>query len=126
MNMGLRGYLSLIGLGTALAATAWAIILVDVSPEEAGIFGFSMFYVTLAATMIGLLTILMTLIRIYALRREVVSREVKKAFRHAVLFSFIAVGSLILAASNHFSWIWLVGMIAGASIIEYFFLQFRS
>ena len=109
-----------------LAGIAWAMILINVSPEEAGAFGFTMFYVTLAVMLIGGLTISMTLVRIYLLKREVVSREVKKAFRHAVLFSLITVASLVLAAGNHFSWIALVGMVAGASIIEYFFLQFRQ
>jgi hypothetical protein len=122
--MGLRGYLSLIGLGTALAAAAWGIVLFSVNPEEADILAFVMFYVTLAAMLVGMLTMIMTVARVYVLRREVIQREIQKAFRHALLFTAITVVSLFLAAGNRFSIITLVIMIAATSIIEYFFLQF--
>jgi len=122
--MGLRGYIALICLGTALAAAAWGIILFNVNPEEADIAAFAMFYVTLAAMLVGILTTSMTIIRVCVMKREVIQREIQKAFRHALLFTAMTIISLFLAAGDRFSVIPLVVMIAAASIIEYFFLQF--
>jgi hypothetical protein len=125
MNMGLRGYLAFIGIGTLLAGSAWGIIFYNVNPYDADFFGFAMFYTTLALALVGALTFIMTLVRVSFLKREVISREVLKAFRHAVLFAVIAIASLILAASDHLTLIALLGLIAFATIVEYFFLQFK-
>lgn len=122
--MGLKGYLSFIGLGTFLAWFAWVVILFNVSPKDTGMAGFIMFYVTLAIALIGTLTIMMTALRVYILKREVLGREIRKAFRHSVLFSVVAIVSLALSAVGKFHVLHIVLLVAVASIIEYFFLQF--
>lgn len=119
----MRGYLSLIGLGTMLAAVAWIVIVMSVNPYEAGLVGFILFYVTFAATLVGCATIGMTVIRLYMLRRTVLNREIRTAFRHAVLFTAIMVMSLLFSASGQFTFLHLIGLIAAAAIVEYFSLQ---
>ena len=123
--MGLKGYLSFIGLGTFLAWFAWSIIVFNVSPKETGIGAFIMFYVTLAVALVGALTLVMTVLRVYVLQRKVIVREIRTAFRHAILFAVIAITSLALSASERFT-IWsIIILIAVVSVVEYFFIQFH-
>ncbi|MBD3251850.1 hypothetical protein GF380_05380 [Candidatus Uhrbacteria bacterium] len=123
--MGIKGYLSLIGLGTFLAWFAWVIILFNVSPKETGVAGLVMFYTTLAVALIGTLTVFMTTFRVYLLKRKVLGREIRKAFRHAVLFSVISIVSLILSSAGSFKVWHVVILVAVVSAMEYLFLQFH-
>ena len=123
MHMGLRGYFALIGLGTVLSWFAWSIVIFTMSPVDSGWVGFSMFYVTLGTALAGTLTLIFSVIRIYLLHRKVIEREIRTAFRHAVLCAFILISSLALSASGHFSiWITLVLLLVSVAI-EYIFLQ---
>lgn len=124
--MGLRAYLSLIGLGTFLAWIAWGIILLNINPFDAGFAEFVMFYVTLAVALVGTLTLIMTVVRVYLLKRKVLVREIRMAFRHSVLFSVIAIVSLALSAAEKFTVWYAILLIAVAAIVEYFFLQFHG
>jgi hypothetical protein len=123
--MGLKGYLLFIALGTFLAWVAWVMILFNVNPEESGIAGLVMFFATLAVSIIGLLTIIMTVLRVYVLKREVFGREIRKAFRHSVLFGAIAIFSLALSSAGKFHAWHVIVLAAAALLVEYFFLQFH-
>ena len=123
--MGLKGYLSYIGLGTFLAWFAWAIIILNVSPKESGIGALVMFYVTLAVALVGTLTLVMTILRVYIMQRKVIVREIRTGFRHSVLFALIAIVSLVLSAMERFT-VWsIVILVAIISVVEYFFIQFH-
>lgn len=121
--MGLRAYFSMIGLGTALSWTAWLIVLFTMNPFESGWVGFAMFYVTIGTGLVGILTLVFSLIRIIFLRRKVIEREVRISFRHAVLCSLIGVASLILSASGRFSFWYMLVLLILAVGVEYVFLQ---
>lgn len=121
--MGLRAYLSLIGLGTVLSWFAWSIVLFTMSPKESGWIGFFMFYVTFGTAIAGTLTILFSIIRIYFLRRKVIEREIRISFRHAVLCAFIATASLVISAAGRFSFWYMLGLLVVSVAIEYLFLQ---
>jgi len=122
-NMGLRAYLSSIGLATVLAWFGWAMIILNIGPREAGVPGFVMFYATLVVALIGTLTFFFSVFRVYILRRSVIEREIRTAFRHGVLCSLIAIVSLALSSAGNFSAWYSFLLIAVASIIEYLFLQ---
>jgi hypothetical protein len=121
--MGLRAYLSLIGLGTLLSWFAWAVVLVMMNPDESGWFGFVMFYVSFGIAIAGTLTLILSIIRIYVMRRNVVEREVRVSFRHAIMFACIVIASLALTASGHFSSWYMIGFLFVSVAIEYLFLQ---
>lgn len=121
--MGLRAYLTCIGFGTLLACFAWGVVLVMMNPDESGWVGFTMFYVTFGMAIIGTLTILLSVMRIFALRRKVVEREVRTSFRHAILLSLIVISSLALSAAGHFSTWYMLGFLAVSIAVEYLFLQ---
>lgn len=123
--MGIGTFCSVMGLGTMFAWFAWALILMNTSPKEAGLAGFLIFYVTLAVALIGTMTLIGTLVRIYLFRRPVPGREIRTAFRHGILFALVAIGSLALSAAGDFQPWYLIVFIAVATLVEYFFLQFH-
>ncbi len=110
-------------VATALAAGAWLFVLWSVNPFEASAAGFVMFYLTLLMSLVGLLTIAGVGYRVLILRRtDVVSREVRISFRHAVFLSLIAVIALALSAAGWLRWWTIIGLIAIVSVVEYVFL----
>jgi membrane-associated HD superfamily phosphohydrolase len=121
--MGLRAYLSSIGLGTVLAWFGWAMIILNITPREASTPGFVMFYLTLAVALVGTLTFIFSIFRVYVLRRSVIEREIRTSFRHAILCSLITIVSLVLSSAGRFSVWYSLLLLAIASVIEYLFLQ---
>jgi hypothetical protein len=121
--MGLRVYLLLIGLGTVLSWFAWCIVLFTMSPVDSGWIGFSMFYITFGTALAGTLTLLFSIIRVYLLHRNVIEREIRTSFRHAVLCALITIASLALSASGHFSFWYTLGLLIVSVTVEYLFLQ---
>ncbi len=118
--MSFRGYLVLMGLSTVIAWLGWVIVLFNIDPFASGAVGFVLFYITLWAGLIGTLTIAGLLYRVYALRRgDLVIREVRVSFRHALLLSLVSIIALILSAQGWFSWWVLVVLIVVAGVIEY-------
>lgn len=110
-------------VATALSAGAWFFVMWSVNPFEASAAGFVMFYLTLLMMLVGLLTIAGVGYRVLILRRtDVVSREVRISFRHAVFLSLIAVIALALSASGWLHWWAVLALIATVSIVEYVFL----
>lgn len=118
--MSFRAYLYLMGLSTLFAWIGWAIVVMNVNPSESGSVGFVLFYITLTTGLIGVLALAGILYRMMILkRRDVVIREVKTSFRHAILLSAIAVSSLAFSASGQLYWWVLLVLIMSASILEY-------
>lgn len=114
-RMGIGGYLTTLLISTIAAWAGWAAVLYRVNPEEAGLPGLAMFYITLAVALFGTLTLLGTLIRIKTHRQAlVVAREVKIAFRHAAILTGASIALLLLAAADRLGWIsfLLVGVAA--------------
>jgi len=108
---------------TLLSWGAWGFVMWNTNPFEAGISGFSIYYLTMLMGLIGLITIVGLSYRALVLgRREIISREVRISFRHGVALGLLGVVALILSSQNYLKW-WLVAlMIAGMAIVEYFFL----
>jgi len=84
-----------------------------------------MFYLTLAIALTGTLTLVGSALRIVLLRREVRGREIRTAFRHAILFALVVTISLVLSRIGRFQTYHIIFLIAVASALEYFFLQFQ-
>lgn len=114
-------------LGTFLAWASWLIVILNVSPLEAAAAGFLMFYLTLAMALVGSVALVGSFVRLVVLRRrEVPSREIRIAFRHAVLFAAVAVATLMLSVGGWLR-IWhVIALVAVASLAEAVFLQMRS
>lgn len=122
--MTLRNFIFAMVLGTLLAWGAWVVVLIGISPLQAGMTGFLLFYVTLAAALVGSMTLFMTFVRLVVMRRKQVPvREIQTAFRHAVLFAIVAVSSLALSANGALQTWHVVALIAAMSLAETIWAQ---
>ena len=121
--MTFRMYMLFMSVATALSAGAWLFVMWSVNPFEATASGFVMFYLTLLMSLVGIFTIAGVGYRVLILRRtDVVSREVRISFRHAVFLSLIAVIALALSAAGWLHWWAVLALIATVSVVEYVFL----
>jgi len=125
--MNFRAYLWTMTLITFIAWGGWVYVLFMIDPSEAGWLGLALFYITLFAALIGTFAVSGALYRVLILRRkEVVSREVRITFRHAVMVSLIGIVSLALSAKDLLQTWMLVGMIVVAGVIEYISLLMQE
>lgn len=107
-------------VATVLAWLAWVSVLQNVNPDEAGWLGHAAFYVTLFIALVGLASLLGTIIRVHLLKRsQLVLREVKIAVRHGVLLSLMAVVSLLLSLIGWFTWWSFALLLAVLGAVEY-------
>lgn len=121
--MTFRAFAWSMGGATGLALTAWLYVLFTVDPFISGWIGLLLFYTTLLATSIGAWCLCGVIYRIFILKRqEVMSREVRIAFRHAVLLSVAGVCSLALSAQNWLNIWFFIGLLVLIGSIEYMFL----
>lgn len=125
--MNFRWYVALMGFGTALACIAWLFVVQTMNPDEAGITAFLFFYLTLFLALVGVLSLAGLVYRIsFRRRHEMLSREVKVSFRHAILLSSGAIIALWLSANRHLAWYWLLALAIGVACVEYFFLILQA
>ncbi|MBP9864559.1 hypothetical protein KBC54_03880 [Patescibacteria group bacterium] len=125
--MSFRAYLLFMGVSTIIAWLAWVVLLLNIDPTQASLFVFIIFYFTLAVGLIGTISLLSMAYRVLVVKQhDLIIRQVRVAFRHAVLLSSLAVISLALSASGLFHWWVLVVLIVGASMIEYVSLLIQS
>jgi len=107
-------------VGTLVAWLGWGIVVWNVNPQEAGGLGFGLFFLTLLMGLVGAITLFGLLVRLVIMkRRELVIREVKISFRHAVLLSGVSTISLIFSAQGWLSWWVIIVFIAVAGAMEY-------
>lgn len=118
-RMTFRSYLVFMAILTLIDWGAWLYILETVNPNETTIVGVLIFFVTLFLGLVGVVSIIESIVRVLLLKREVVIREVAIAFRHGVLLSLVAVGSILLLKQQLFQWWTLLILIVIASIFEY-------
>jgi hypothetical protein len=123
--MSFKWYAILMGLGTALAWIGWIITLETINPEQAGILGIVFFFTTLFLALVGTITLLGLIYRIGLRKRtDLLVKEVRVAFRHALLLSSVVVLTLIFSANDWLRWHTLVAFLLVVVALEYVFLVF--
>lgn len=124
--MTLRSYLITMSAATAVCWLSWAYILFTINPETTNLVGFLLFYLSLFLAFIGTGAIAGFLIRFIALKRELIFRSVREAFRQSFLFSFLIIAALFFLAHNLFTWLNLVLLVVGLSVLELFLINYRK
>lgn len=120
--MNLRQYLSILAIGTAVALSAWCIVVIAIDPVTAGPLAFLIFYVTLGSGLVGLLTILGTIVRARRIEEHGLSLAVARSFRQAIFLSSLVIVSLYLMGAGLFSTPILFLLIGILGLIEFVFL----
>lgn len=124
--MNLRQYILILALGTAVALGAWAIVLMAIDPATAGGLSLVVFYVTLGSGLVGLFTIIGTVLRARKFKDSGIGIAVTRSLRQGTLLSILLIASLVLLSIGRFSTPLLFLMIGGAALIEFFFLFFQE
>ena len=124
--MTLRAYLIIMSITTLLCWSAFTFVLLNVNPETTNWLGFLLFYLSLFLSLVGAGALIGFVIRFIGLRRELVFRSVREAFRQSFLFSFLIIAVLFLLSKNLFSWLNLALLIIGLSVLEFFLISYRK
>jgi hypothetical protein len=95
------GILSGVGVATAMTLAAWLLVLFYFDPTTAGIPGLVLFFVSLAATLGGLLTLLLHWLR---RRFQATSAPLAVSMRQAALLALAVSGILLLLALGKLNW----------------------
>ncbi len=116
----------LMALGSMIGWGAWFLVLFTINPFEAGLIGYLMFYLSATVALIGTLSLLGFVGRLWILHHEeIVLRQVTVAFRQACLFAFLILGSLFLQSKQMLAW-WNVLIFVGfLAILELLALSLR-
>lgn len=121
--MTFKDYIIVMAIATVAAWAGWIVVLVSIDPTASGGLGFLFFYATLAASMLGTLSILGAVARAWMRPQELVSRHVSRSFRQSALLSVLFIGSLTLLARGLFTWWVMLLFVAALALVELVFLS---
>lgn len=121
--MTFRQYAGVMAATSALAFTAWGVVLTQMNPQEGGWLAVSFFFLTLFLGLVGVFATASMAYRVLVLRHAVVLREARIAFRQAAFLSFAGCLLLFLASQELFSLTSAVVVIGSVSLLEYLSLR---
>ena len=111
---------------TILCWAAWIFVLYNVNPEVTNWIGFTLFYVSLFLSLVGTAALIGFALRFIAFKKKLVFRLVKDAFRQSFLFALLLIISLVLLSEDLFTWLNLFFLVAGLSVLEFFWLSYEK
>ena len=124
--MTLRSYLLIMIGATIICWSSFLVIIFNTDPNKTNWLGFLLFYSCLFLALIGTSTIIGFVIRFITLKYELAFRSVKIAFRQSFLFSFLIIAILFLLAHDLFTWLNLIFLILGLSVLEFFLISYSN
>lgn len=122
--MTLRAYLTIMSLASGICWGVFALILGMIDPFLTNWVGFALFYGSLFLAITGTASIVGFLVRFALLKHELAFRAVKTAFRQSFLFALLIAGVLFLASQELLTWLNVVLLVAGLSLLEYFLISY--
>ncbi len=121
--MTFRDYLIAMAVGTVAAWAAFGVVVTSIDPLRSGLLGFLLFYATLVSAATGTLAIIGSAVRARFRPSDVISRQVARAFRQAVLLSLLLAACLLLLSAGFFRpWTGLL-LVLAAALVELAFLS---
>lgn len=123
--MTLKGYSVIMVFTTIISWILWTMIITVVDPEVTNWIGFVLFYFSLFLSLLGTSALVGFFIRIM-MKQELVFRLVKDAFRQSFLFSSLILVSLFLLSKDLFSWLNVVFLVLGLSVLEFVLLSYEQ
>jgi len=124
--MTVKQFLILMAVCTVFCAGAWLLVLFYLNPETTGILGFSLFYLSLFFTIVGLLSLLGFFARYLFTRNFPQFEQAHMAFRQALLFGIVVVLSFFLQAQELLSWLNALLLVLLLSIFEFLIVSLRK
>jgi hypothetical protein len=121
--MTLKKYLLVMISMSFICWSLWAYIVFSIDPESTNWIGFALFYILLFLSLAGTFSIGGFFMRFKLLKQTIAFRSVKEAFRQSFLLSLLIIACLVLLSRDLFSWLNLGLLIAGLTILEFFWLS---
>jgi len=121
--MTFKDYLIVMSIASVAAWMAWLVVFVSTDPSRAGLVSLTFFYLTLAIALVGTLSIIGAGIRTWRKKDEVISRNVTRSLRQAILFTSLLIISLILLSAELFTWWIILLVMLILTLIELAFLS---
>jgi len=121
--MSLRSYLIAMTFATFIAAAVVMVIVSVINPLATNWPGLALFYASLFLLVSGLAAIIGFVIRFVILKQRLARQTVLISFRQAVLAAFVVVVALFLLANRLFSWLNVILLVAGFTVLEFFLLS---
>lgn len=101
--MNFKQFLTIMLIGTLICWTMFILVIFNIDPAS-GIIALLLFYSSLALALIGTLSIIGTVVRIFVFKKQVIFKEVKNSLRQAFLLSFLIIIVLILQSKRILAW----------------------
>jgi len=113
-------------IATLICYVSFGYVVWTVDPEVTNWAGFALFYACLFLALTGTFALIGFLIRFIALKRDLVFRSVRDAFRQSFLFSFIIIAALYLLSKNLFNWMNILFLAIGLTVFEFFLISYSK
>ncbi|HBL39271.1 TPA: hypothetical protein DDZ10_01220 [Candidatus Uhrbacteria bacterium] len=117
--MSFKQFIRLTILSTLIAWGIWFFLILTVDPVFAGLFEFSLFYLTLFLALVGTILFSAVAIRVKVKPETILFRHVVVSFRQSVLLAILTIASFILLSKNLFTWWLMVILILLLSLVEW-------
>ncbi len=114
-------YISIIAFSGVLAWSAWALIVLKLSPYESAGLALSFFYITLMIALSCTFTVFGFYFRVWLFKNEIFYKHINIALRQGVFLSLITVFCLIFQMMKVFSWWSGMLLVVIAVLLEFYF-----
>lgn len=117
--MNFKQFIQLTIVSTLVAWGIWIFLLFSIDPVFAGLFEFTLFYLTLFIAVSGTVLAIAVATRVQLKPDIILFRHVVTSFRQSLLLGVLFLGSLLLLSKNLFTW-WSIFILIGLlSLIEW-------
>jgi len=123
--MTLKRYLIFLLSIVVVSWAAWSLILFMIDPFLTNWIGVALFYASLFLALLGTASLLGFIIRFVALKQKLAFRVVSDAFRQSFFFASFLLAILFLLSMGLFSWLNILFLISGLSVLEFFLISLR-
>jgi len=124
--MTLKQLLLVVTLATIVFWSLWSTVIVQIDPLTSGWFGFILFYASLFFALLGSFFLVTFIVRKLANRLSFEYSIVAISFRQSCMFAVLIVGMLLLQSQNLLNFLNMTMLIVGITLLEFFFLSYRS
>ncbi len=118
----MRSYLALMILGTAACWLAWLVVLFNIDPTVSGFIGMASFFLSLFLALLGTFALAGFSLRKTFSRDTIALHHVGVSVRQGLFFALVVVGALLLRGTGLYTWWSVTFLLAGFTVLEFFFL----
>jgi hypothetical protein len=101
---------------------AWLVVLFYMNPDEGGVVGFTMFYLSLFLALIGTFSLLGFFIRVWFSKETFIFRHLGVATRQSLWFSILLIVTLMFQGGGMLKWWSALLLVLFLVLMEFFFI----